>query len=66
MGPQTLTLQGKNPSLYKLPSVWESICMPLARETLGQFLWDLKEIKEKEITKNFVTTSAQRTLVLGT
>lgn len=32
--------------------------MPLVRETLGQFLWDLKEGKEKEITKNSVTAGA--------
>lgn len=65
--PQILTLREKNPSLYKLPSVWESVGMPSVKETLGQFLWDLKwEKKEKKITKNFVRTSAWMTLVLGT
>lgn len=40
--------------------------MPSVRETLGQFLWDLKKEKEKDITEKFVTTSAHTVLVLGT
>lgn len=35
-------LREKNSFLYKLPSVWLSVCMPSLRETFGQFLWDGK------------------------
>lgn len=40
--------------------------MPSVRENLGQFLWDLKKEKEKDITENIVTTSSHTVLVLGT
>lgn len=40
--------------------------MPSVRETLGQFLWDLKKEKEKSITEKFATVSARTVLVLRT
>lgn len=40
--------------------------MPSGRETLGQFLWDLKKEKEKGITEKFATVSACTVLVLRT